>query len=140
MRKNHRACQTPILRCPTHSQFLDHTHATQTEPASLLPSPETPQSLSPQLTSSSSGPQMRPACPPTFKSQILIWESMVPVPKMSPSGWNCAQVRAEERGEASVVRGLQEGESSSFLTVPSTNTILVPMVNKVLRTHKQMTT
>ena len=31
----------------------------------------------------------------SFRSQILMMESFVPVPKMSPSGWNWAQVRAE---------------------------------------------
>ena len=46
---------------------------------------------------------------------------MVPVPKMSPSGWNCAQVRAVERGEGLAVRapwgrrGLAEG---GFLFLP----------------------
>lgn len=98
-RKKSRAYQTPIVRCPIYPQFLDHTYATQTELGTPLPSPEITQGLPSQLISSFSfGPQMRPACP-TFKSQILIWESMVPVPKMRPSGWNCAQVRAEEREE-----------------------------------------
>ena len=31
----------------------------------------------------------------SFKSQILTMESSVPVPKMRPSGWNCAHVSAE---------------------------------------------
>ena len=31
----------------------------------------------------------------SFKSQILIIESEVPVPKIKPSGWTWAQVRAE---------------------------------------------
>jgi hypothetical protein len=30
----------------------------------------------------------------SFKSQILTWESEVPVPKMRPSGWNWAVVNA----------------------------------------------
>ena len=47
---------------------------------------------------------MGPECPGklatfvlSFKSQILIMESSVPVPKIRPSGWNWAQVRAVER-------------------------------------------
>lgn len=45
---------------------------------------------------------MGPMCPGklatlicSFKSQILIIQSSVPVPKMRPSGWNWAQVSAE---------------------------------------------
>lgn len=45
----------------------------------------------------------------TFRSQILIWESIVPVPKMSPSGWNWAQVRAvETAGESDTWEDSQE--------------------------------
>lgn len=49
------------------------------------------------------------------------------------------KIRALERGEGSIVRSLQEGESSSFLTVPTTSTIPVPLVNTVFITHKLLT-
>ena len=33
----------------------------------------------------------------SLRSQILMTESSVPVPKIKPSGWNCAQVKAKRR-------------------------------------------
>jgi len=45
----------------------------------------------------------------SFRSQILIWESAVPVPKMRPSGWNWAQVRAAgRRGDGEVTAGIRD--------------------------------
>lgn len=61
-----------------------------------------------------------PAPPhPTFRSQILICESIVPVPKMSPSGWNWAQVRAVgTQGESQRLGEAFLGEKSLELQGP----------------------
>lgn len=82
----------------------------------------------------------------TFRSQILICESMVPVPKMSPSGWNCAQVRAAGEGHRAVVRAhggdhTAEGPLASHCS-PCPAQCLAPAAaagKRILRTTEQVT-
>lgn len=75
---------------------------------------------SPERVPQAPQPLQTPPPPhPTFRSQILICESIVPVPKMSPSGWNWAQVRAAgTQGESQRLGEAFLGEKSLELQGP----------------------